>query len=385
MNEEIIQAASQLISDVVDKFSKRVMSIDISGIRKMFEAAGPNAINMGLGEPDFDTPDNIKEAAVRAIKDGKTGYTNNAGLNELRDAIADKLRRENGLEYKRENILVTAGGSGALNAAISSLVEDGDKVVFNNPGFVSYGSLAKLAGGIPDPVELKPDFHLDVEALKEHFSDKNTKVMVLNNPANPTGMVEKPETIKAVVESAADYGVTVLSDEVYEKFCYEDAKFVSAAKFGDNVATINAASKTYAMTGWRIGFLAGDAELIGQAVKVQQYTLACPTSISQYAAIEAYTGDQSSVALMKKEYEARRNLLIDGLHALGIEVAKPEGAFYAFPKIDGDTIAKILDSDVIITPGTAFGSKGAGFARMSYATSQKNITEALHRIEKVVN
>ena len=385
MNEEIIQAASQLISDVVDKFSKRVMSIDISGIRKMFEAAGPNAINMGLGEPDFDTPDNIKEAAVRAIKDGKTGYTNNAGLNELRDAIADKLRRENGLEYKRENILVTAGGSGALNAAISSLVEDGDKVVFNNPGFVSYGSLAKLAGGIPDPVELKPDFHLDVEALKEHFSDKNTKVMVLNNPANPTGMVEKPETIKAVVESAADYGVTVLSDEVYEKFCYEDAKFVSAAKFGDNVATINAASKTYAMTGWRIGFLAGDAELIGQAVKVQQYTLACPTSISQYAAIEAYTGDQSSVALMKKEYEARRNLLIDGLHALGIEVAKPEGAFYAFPKIDGDTIAKILDSDVIITPGTAFGSKGAGFARMSYATSQKNIKEALRRIEKVVN
>lgn len=385
MNEEIIQAASQLISDVVDKFSKRVMSIDISGIRKMFEAAGPNAINMGLGEPDFDTPDNIKEAAVRAIKDGKTGYTNNAGLNELRDAIADKLRRENGLEYKRENILVAAGGSGALNAAISSLVEDGDKVVFNNPGFVSYGSLAKLAGGIPDPVELKPDFHLDVEALKEHFSDKNTKVMVLNNPANPTGMVEKPETIKAVVESAADYGVTVLSDEVYEKFCYEDAKFVSAAKFGDNVATINAASKTYAMTGWRIGFLAGDAELIGQAVKVQQYTLACPTSISQYAAIEAYTGDQSSVALMKKEYEARRNLLIDGLHALGIEVAKPEGAFYAFPKIDGDTIAKILDSDVIITPGTAFGSKGAGFARMSYATSQKNIKEALRRIEKVVN
>lgn len=376
---------SDMIKDAEKRFSKRVTSIDISGIRKMFEAAGPNAINMGLGEPDFDTPQNIKDAAVRAIKDGKTGYTNNAGLNELRDAIADKLRRENGLEYKRENILVTAGGSGALNAAISSLVEDGDKVVFNNPGFVSYGSLAKLAGGIPDPVELKPDFHLDVEALKEHFSDKKTKVMVLNSPANPTGMVEKPETIKAVVESAADYGVTVLSDEVYEKFCYGDAKFVSAAKFGDNVVTINAASKTYAMTGWRIGFLAGDAELVSQAVKVQQYSLACPTSISQYAAIEAYTGDQSSVALMKKEYEARRNLLIDGLHGLGIEAAMPEGAFYAFPKLDAETVAKIVEADVIITPGTAFGSKGAGFARMSYATSQKNITEALHRIEKVVN
>lgn len=376
---------TDIVKDAEKRFSKRVTSIDISGIRKMLEAAGADAINMGLGEPDFDTPQNIKDAAVRAIKDGKTGYTNNAGLNELRDAIADKLRRENGLEYKRENILVTAGGSGALNAAISSLVEDGDKVVFNNPGFVSYGSLAKLAGGVPDPVELKPDFHLDVEALKEHFSDKKTKVMVLNSPANPTGMVEKPETIKAVVESAADYGVTVLSDEVYEKFCYGDAKFVSAAKFGDNVVTINAASKTYAMTGWRIGFLAGDAELVGQAVKVQQYSLACPTSISQYAAIEAYTGDQSSVALMKKEYEARRNLLIDGLHALGIEAAKPEGAFYAFPKLDAETVAKIVAADVIITPGTAFGSKGAGFARMSYATSQENITEALHRIEKVVN
>ncbi|HJJ38684.1 MAG TPA: pyridoxal phosphate-dependent aminotransferase [Methanocorpusculum sp.] len=385
MKEVIHRVASLIVADAAHRFTKRVTSIDISGIRKMFEAAGPDAINMGLGEPDFDTPENIKEAAVRAIIEGKTGYTNNAGLNELRDAIADKLKRENGLEYKRENILVTAGGSGALNAAISSLVDEGDKVVFNNPGFVSYGSLAVLAGGIPDPVELKADFHLDVEALKEHFSDKRTKVMVLNSPANPTGMVEKPETIKAVVESAADYGVTVLSDEVYEKFCYGDAKFVSAAKFGDNVVTVNAASKTYAMTGWRIGFLAGDAELVNQAVKVQQYSLACPPSISQYAALEAYTGDQSSVALMRKEYEARRNLLIDGLHALGIEAAKPEGAFYAFPKLDAETVAKIVASDVIITPGTAFGSKGAGFARMSYATSQKNIIEALRRIEKVVN
>ena len=367
------------------KFSKRVTSIDISGIRKMFEAAGPNAINMGLGQPDFDTPQNIKDAAVRALSDGRTGYTNNAGIDELRLAVADKLKRENGLEYAKENILITAGGSGALHAAIQSLIEDGEKVVFNNPGFVSYGSLATLAGGVPEPVALTPELHLDIEALKEKFSDKKTKVMVLNSPANPTGMVETPETIKAVVEAAADSGVTVISDEVYEKFCYGDTKFVSAATFGDNVITINATSKTYAMTGWRVGFMAADAEIINQAVKIQQYSLACPTSIAQYAALEAYTGPQDSVTVMKNEYEARRNLLISGLRDLGIEVAMPEGAFYAFPKLDLDTVMKIVAADVIITPGSAFGSLGNGYARMSYAASQDNIREALKRIESVVN
>jgi len=365
-------------------FAKRVTSIDISGIRKMFEAAGPNAINMGLGQPDFDTPANIKAAAVRAIEEGKTGYTNNAGIDELRQAVADKLKRENGLEYAPKQVLITAGGSGALHAAISSLIDDGDKVVFNNPGFVSYGSLAKLAGGVPDPVALKPDLHLDVEALKEHFADKKTKVMVLNSPANPTGMVETEDTIRAVVEAAADYDVTVLSDEVYEKFCYGDTRFVSAAKFGDNVVTINAVSKTYAMTGWRVGFMAGDAEIIEQAVKIQQYSLACPTSIAQYAALEAYTGDQSSVDAMRAEYAARRDLLISGLREMGVDVAMPEGAFYAFPKFDAETVSEIVANDVIITPGLAFGSLGDGYARMSYAASQENIKEALKRIQQVV-
>ena len=367
------------------KFTKRVTSIDISGIRKMFEGAGPNAINMGLGQPDFDTPQNIKDAAVRALAEGRTGYTNNAGIDELRLAVADKLARENGLAYAKENVLITAGGSGALHAAVQCLIEEGDKLVFNNPGFVSYASLAKLAGGVPEPVALTPELHLDVEALKEKFADPRVKVFVLNSPANPTGMVESPQTIRAVVESAADSGVTVISDEVYEKFCYGGAKFVSAAKFGDNVITVNATSKTYAMTGWRIGFMAADAEIIAQAVKVQQYALACPTSIAQYAALEAYTGPQDSVAAMKKEYEARRNLLISGLRDLGIEAAMPEGAFYAFPKLDLETTMKIVAADVIITPGTAFGSLGEGYARMSYAASQENIREALKRIASVVN
>lgn len=366
------------------EFASRVKAIDISGIRKMFESAAPGSINMGLGQPDFDTPDNIKNAAVKAIAEGKTGYTNNAGIDELRAAVARKLKTENGLSYEPADILITAGGSGALHAAIFSLVENGQKVVFNNPGFVSYGSLATLAGGIPDPVALKPDLHLDVEALKEHFSDKNTKVMVLNSPANPTGAVETKETIKAVVESAADYGVTVLSDEVYEKFCYGDTEFVSAGTFGDNVVTINAASKTYAMTGWRIGFMAASREIIDQAVKIQQYSLACPTSIAQYAALEAYTGDQSSIGVMKKEYEARRNLLIGGLRDMEVSVDMPEGAFYAFPKLEPDTVMKIVAAGVIITPGAAFGSKGVGYARMSYATSQENIKIALDRIRTVV-
>ena len=366
------------------QFTKRVSAIDISGIRKMFEGAGPNAINMGLGQPDFDTPENIKAAAVAALAAGKTGYTNNAGLDELREAVAAKLVRENNLACEAKNVIITAGGSGALNIAIQALVEDGEKVVFNDPGFVSYGALTTLAGGIPCPVRLGPDLHLDVEALKEQFADPKTKVFVLNNPANPTGMVETPETVRAVVESAADAGVTVISDEVYEKFCYGDTRFVSAAAFGDNVITVNATSKTYAMTGWRIGFLAAAEEVIHEVVKVQQYTLACPTSIAQYAAVEAYNGPQDSVAAMKAEYEARRDLLIAGLTEMGIPVNRPDGAFYAFPQISADLVQKIVDAGVIITPGTAFGPAGEGYARMSYATSQENISEALCRMAKVV-
>lgn len=365
-------------------FAKRVQAIDISGIRKMFEGAGPNAINMGLGQPDFDTPENIKAAAVAALAAGKTGYTNNAGIDELREAVAAKLSRENHIPWNAGNVIITAGGSGALNIAVQSLVENGDKVVFNDPGFVSYGALTTLAGGVPVPVRLGSDLHLDVEVLKEQFSDPKTKVFVLNNPANPTGMVETPETVRAVVESAADAGVTVISDEVYEKFCYGDTKFVSAAVFGDNVITINATSKTYAMTGWRIGFLAASEEIIHEVVKVQQYTLACPTSIAQYAALAAYTGPQDSVAAMKTEYEARRDLLISGLHKMGVSVNRPDGAFYAFPQMDADLVRRIVDAGVIITPGTAFGSAGAGYARMSYATSQENIKEALARMAKVV-
>lgn len=366
------------------QFTKRVTSIDISGIRKMFEGAGPDAINMGLGQPDFDTPENIKAAAVAALAAGKTGYTNNAGIDELRQAVAEKLVRENNVPCSAGNVIITAGGSGALNIAVQSLVEDGDRVVFNDPGFVSYGALTTLAGGVPCPVRLGADLHLDVEALKEQFSDPKTKVFVLNNPANPTGMVETPETVRAVVESAADSGVTVISDEVYEKFCYGDAKFVSAAVFGDNVITINATSKTYAMTGWRIGFLAASEEIIHEVVKVQQYTLACPTSIAQYAALEAYAGPQDSVAAMKAEYEARRDLLIAGLQEMGVPVNRPDGAFYAFPQIDADTVRSVVDAGVIITPGTAFGSAGEGYARMSYATSQENIRKALARMAKVI-
>ncbi|MDV0441347.1 pyridoxal phosphate-dependent aminotransferase [Methanorbis furvi] len=366
------------------QFAKRVTAIDISGIRKMFEGAGPDAINMGLGQPDFDTPENIKAAAVAALAGGKTGYTNNAGVDELRAAVAAKLQRENNISCGAGNVVITAGGSGALNIAIQSLIDSGEKVIFNNPGFVSYGALTTLAGGIPDPVALRPDLHLDVETIKEHMSDPKAKVFVLNSPANPTGMVETPETIRAIVESAADYDVTVISDEVYEKFCYGSTKFVSAATFGDNVVTVNAASKTYAMTGWRIGFLAASEEIVHEVIKVQQYTLACATSIAQYAALEAYTGPQDSVAAMKKEYEARRNLLIAGLTDLGIPVNKPDGAFYAFPKMDAEMVMKIVNAGVIITPGTAFGSAGVGYARMSYATSQKNIKTALERIAKVM-
>ena len=304
-------------------FSPRVSGIEISGIRRIFEAAGPGSINLGLGQPDFNTPQHIKDAAIQAIKEGKTGYTANTGIPELRDAICAKFKKENGLSCTPDQLIVTAGASEALHIVMQALVSDGNKVLCADPGFVSYQALATLAGGRPVGVPLDETFHINVEAAKELMT--GARLMVLNSPANPTGAVEPKESIKAVVESAADAGVTVVSDEVYEHFIY-GKKHWSAARFGDNVITINAASKTYAMTGCRLGYLLASTEIIGQCLKVHQYCQACATSISQYAALAAYTGDQHMVGVMRDEYRARRDLLWNGLAKLGFSFPEPEGA-----------------------------------------------------------
>lgn len=366
---------------IQNRFSERVLGIEMSGIRRFFEAAKPNSINLGLGQPDFHTPGHIKEAAIQAIHDNQTGYTFNTGLFELREALSDKFRHENNLKYSPEQIVVTAGAGEALHVALEALVDKGDRVLYQDPGFVSYEAGAVLAGGRPEGVTLDSDLHIDIEACKEQMD--GARIFILNSPGNPTGAVESEETIKAIVEYGNDAGVTILSDEVYEHFVY-DKNHYSAAKYGDDVLTVNAASKTYSMTGWRLGFLAGPDEYIEQCIKVHQYCQTCATSISQHAALAAYTGDQTCVREMKKEYAARRELIYNGLNGLGFDFPKPEGAFYAFVPMDQETIQKIIDACVIVIPGDAFGINALNYARFSYAASREDITEALLRIEKVL-
>jgi aspartate aminotransferase len=359
------------------RFASRVAGIDLSGIRKLFDAGGPDAINLGIGQPDFDTPVHIKEAAIMAIREGHTGYTPNAGIPELREAIAEKLRRENNLSFTQEQILVTAGGSEALHLVMQALVEPGDRVIVPDPGFVSYAPLARIAGGRPEGVPCDGTMHIDVERAKELMD--GARLFVLNSPSNPTGMVESEESIRAIVEYAMDASVTVVSDEVYEHFVYDRSHY-SAALYGDDVITINAASKTYAMTGWRIGFLAACEEYLNQCLKVHQYCQACATSIAQYAAAAAYSGDQSAVVAMREEYRARRDLLYEGLTSLGYEFPKPEGAFYMFVPMGQDRIGEAIRKGVLIVPGASFGENATGHARMSYATSRETLRAAVERL-----
>jgi len=360
------------------EFSKRVTGIEISGIRKIFEAAGPDSINLGLGQPDFDTPQHIKDAAIRAIQEGKTGYTTNNGIPELRAAISRKFKNENGIKYHPDQVIVTAGASEALHIVMQALLNTNDRVLCPDPGFVSYASLATIAGGRPVSVPLTKSLHIDVEKAKALMD--GSKLFVLNSPGNPTGAVESKESIKAIVEYAADKGIVVVSDEVYEHFIY-GKKHYSAAQFGDNVITINATSKTYAMTGWRLGYLAASPEIIGQCLKVHQYCQACATSISQYAAVAAYEGDQGAVRVMRDEYEARRDLIWQGLSDMGLPFPKPEGAFYAFVPMKPELTGTIIARGVIAVPGTAFGKNAQEYTRFSYATSRQNILTALERIK----
>jgi aspartate aminotransferase len=363
------------------RYASRVRSVEMSGIRKLFDAGGADAINLGIGQPDFDTPEHIKEAAIAAIRAGKTGYTPNAGIPELREAICTKFERENDLAFQPEQIIVTAGGSEALHLVMEALVDPGDRVLVTDPGFVSYAALATFAGGRPEGVPLDPTLHIDVEQAKEQMD--GARLFVLNSPTNPTGVVESEESIRALVEYANDRGVTIVSDEVYEHFVYEK-KHVSAGRFGEDVITVNAVSKTYAMTGWRIGYIAAPEDYIPECLKVHQYIQACATSISQYAALAAYTGDQGPVARMRDEYRARRDLLYDGLSGIRFNVPRPEGAFYMFVPMGRNIIEKAIEAGVIIVPGEAFGSRAPDYARISYATSRENLSRAVERLAALV-
>jgi len=351
----------------------------------MFELMGENSINLGLGEPDFDTPLHIREAAKKALDDGFTHYTVNKGIIELREAISTKLKEDNKIYTHPESILVTVGASEALYMCMQALINEGDQVLVPDPGFVSYSAMVSLSGGIPLSVMLKEEneFRMTPEDVQDSITDK-TKAIILNSPSNPTGGVMTKGDVKGLAEIADDQGITIISDEVYEKIIYNE-KHYSPARFSENVVTINAFSKTYAMTGFRIGYLAASPDISEELLKIHQYNTACASSISQKAALAALEGPQDAVDEMVGELKRRRDLIVRRLSEMGLFCVEPRGAFYVFPRTKDSHkfVDEALKRDVILVPGSSCGIYCQNHVRMSYAASYEEIEEAMDKLEKI--
>ena len=354
-------------------FSKRVEQVSISGIREVFEAAGEDAINLGLGQPDFPAPEHAREAAVEAIRAGEADASpSNKGTRELREAIAAKHARDNDLDVDPEHVIATSGGSEALHLALEAHVDAGEEVIYPDPGFVSYEALTHLAGGMPKPVGLREDLTLDPVAVEDAITD-DTAAFVVNSPANPTGAVQSPADMREFARIADEHDVLCISDEVYEHIVFE-GEHRSPAEFveGDNVVVINACSKTYSMTGWRLGWVTGSEDCIERMLGGHQYS-----APAQYAAEAALSGPQDRVEEMVGAFEERRDILLDGLGDMGLETPKPRGAFYAMPKVPEGWVEAVIDRGVVVVPGEAFGNGGEGYARISYAIDLEQLKEAL--------
>ena len=359
--------------------AKRVETIELSLIRKMFEVTNPDAINLGIGEPDFDVPENIKDAMKGAIDEGYTKYTSNKGLIELREAIVEKLAKDNNIKTDAENVIVTCGASESLYSAAQALFEKGDNVLVPNPGFLSYYTCVQLAEAnvVEVTTPMENEFKMKVDDVQEKV-DKNTKGLIINSPSNPTGAVMDMEDIKGIADLATDHDFYIISDEIYEKIAY-GTKNHSPAEYCDNVVTINGFSKTYAMTGLRVGYMVANDEVTENLLKVHQYCTANAPSVSQVGAIEALTGPQDSVKKMVSEFSRRRDLIVSSLNDMGYETVDCKGAFYVFPKVDRpmDFVKAAAKAGVISVPGAPFGSLGEEHVRMSYANSYENIEKAM--------
>ena len=343
--------------------AKRVESIELSQIRKMFEVANPDAISLGLGEPDFDLPENIKMAIKQAVDDNFSHYTSNKGDIELREAIVDKLDKDNSIKATPDDVIVTCGASESLYTCAQALFNKGDDVLIPNPGFLSYAAVVNLAEANPVEVStpIENGFKLKVDDVQEKLS-KNTKALIINSPSNPTGAVIDKEDIKGIADLATDHGFFIIADEIYEKIVYGNNKNYSPAQYSDN-----------------IGYLVANENINDEFLKVHQYCTACASSISQRAALEALTGPQDSVKMMVGEFEKRKNLIVSRLNEMGHECPDCGGAFYVFPKVERphDFVKAAADAGVIAVLGEAFGSLGKENVRMSYATSYENIEKAM--------
>ncbi|MBQ8002618.1 MAG: aminotransferase class I/II-fold pyridoxal phosphate-dependent enzyme [Clostridia bacterium] len=378
--------------------SKVAGNIPPSGIRKFFDIVSEmkDAISLGVGEPDFVTPWPIREAGIQALERGKTHYTSNAGTIELRREIAGFLKRKYALTYDpNSEIIVTVGGSEAIDVTLRALLEPGDEVLIPEPSFVCYKPCTALAGGIPVPIvtEEKDNFRLTKEKLLEKITPK-TKVLILPFPNNPTGAIMEKEDLEEIASVLRDTNIIVLSDEIYSELTYNGKKHVSFASIDgmwERTVTINGFSKAFAMTGWRLGFAAAPRPLAQVMYKIHQYAIMCAPTVSQAAAVEALRNCDDDVENMCREYNHRRRILVDGFRKMGLSCFEPEGAFYVFPNISSlgysseEFAQKLLEEEkVAVVPGNAFGQSGEGFVRCSYAYSIENIKEALRRIASFV-
>jgi len=360
------------------EFSRRVEQVSISGIREAFESAGADAINMGLGQPDFPTPEHARQAAVDAIQAGKAdGYTTNKGTAALREAISAKHERDNDVAVDPENLIATAGGSEALHLVFDAHVDPGDEVLVPDPGFVAYENLTYIAGGTPKPLPLRDDLTLDPTTVEDAITD-DTVAFVVNSPGNPTGAVQSPADVREFARIADEHDVLCVSDEVYEHIVFE-GEHRSPMEFAetDNVVVVDACSKSYSMTGWRLGWVAGSERRIEAMLPVHQYIQACASAPAQYAAEAALSGPQDAVAEMVAAFEERRDVLLDGLTDMGLDVPRPQGAFYAMPKVPEGWVDEVIRRGVVVVPGSAFGERGAGYARISYATGMDDVEAAI--------
>ena len=379
-------------------------TLTVDAKAKAMKAAGVDLVSFGAGEPDFDTPDNIKEAAIKAIKGGFTRYTPVGGIDELKDAVINKFKTDNGLEYTRDEIVINCGGKHSFYNLAQALFQKGDEVIIPAPYWVSYPPMVILADAEPVVIETREadGFKVKPEDLMKAITSR-TRALVLNSPSNLTGAMYDPEDLKKIAEIAVEKDIMVISDDIYEKDVFDGRSFMTVASFNDEIKkrtmTLNGVSKTYAMTGWRIGYMAGPSDVIKAVTKVQSQSTSNPCSIAQKAAVEAINGPQDSVAMMCREFEKRRDYIVDRLNSFeGVSCFRSQGAFYVFPNVSSYygksfngkavngsnefTEYLLEEAKVAVVPGVAFGADD--FVRLSFATSMDNIKEGLDRIERAL-
>ena len=385
------------MTNITERLSKTVRDLPPSGIRRFFDLANQmqDVISLGVGEPDFVTPWHVREASIYALERGYTSYTANAGLLELRKEISQYLQKFQ-LDYDPETeILVTVGGSEAIDLSLRTLLEHGEEVLIPEPTYVSYRPCAVLAGGVPVvvPTVMQDDFRLTKDALAKKLSSK-TKVLVMSYPNNPTGAVMGEADLRGVAELAIQHDFFVVTDEIYAELSYGEAHHSIAAIPGMKERTIlvSGLSKAYAMTGWRIGYVAAPREIMQELVKIHQYTILCAPVMGQMAAIEALRFGSVERTRMVESYNERRRLIVNGFQKIGLDCHEPKGAFYAFPSVQAFGLSSeqfaeglLQGGQVAVVPGHVFGESGEGFIRASYATSVDNIERALERIDRFVH